>query len=361
MEDVNEASMQLTAELLRVSKACIPNKMVTVRPDDKPWFTNELRKLLRQKKRVHSQAKVINTPELWGKFRELRNTYCREIAKCKLEFKERKYTHLFSNNNLNDKKWWHVLKETLGQTSSSQFPPMNRENEIIVDNKEKAEAFNNFFAEASDIDDTNHQLPADNMRAPNQLDHIEISETDVSDQIQILNVNKAYGPDELPPRILKEANAFVSKPLAKLFNKSLQTLTFPSIWKRANVLPVFKKGAQNILGNYRPISLLSINSKIFEKIIFKYVYNHFKDNFLISIWQSGFQPSMSTVTQLTELYHQFCKAVSDGKEIRVVFLDISKAFDRVWHKGLLFKLKDTNHVFCTHFYFNVLKGKRDVT
>jgi len=100
-----------------------------------------------------------------------------------------------------------------------------------------------------------------------------------------------------------------------------------------------KKGAKNILGNYRPISLLSINSKIFEKIIFKYVYNHFKDNFLISIWQSGFQSSMSTVTQLTELYHQFCSAVSEGKEIRVVFLDISKAFDRVWHKGLLWKLK----------------------
>ena len=216
---------------------------------------------------------------------------------------------------------------------------MNCENEIIVDDKEKAQAFNNFFAEASEIDDSNHPLPAVNFRAHNQLDHIEILESDVSDQLQILNVNKAYGPDKLPPRILKEANAIVSKPLAKLFNKSLRAKTFPSIWKKANVLPVFKKGAQNILGNYRPISLLSINSKVFEKIIFKYVYNHFKDNFLISVWQSGFQPSMSTMTQLTELYHQFCKAVSDGKEIRVVFLDISKAFDRVWHKGLLFKLR----------------------
>ena len=78
--------------------------------------------------------------------------------------------------------------------------------------------------------------------------------------------------------------------------------------------------------------------KVFERIVFKYVYNYFKDNFIISIYQSGFLPGMSTVTQLLEVYHSFCKAVDEEKEIRVVFLDISKAFDRVWHKGLIYKL-----------------------
>jgi hypothetical protein len=80
-------------------------------------------------------------------------------------------------------------------------------------------------------------------------------------------------------------------------------------------------------------------AKVFEKIVFKYLFNYFRDHFLISVWQSGFLPGSSTITQLTELYDQFCKAVADGREIRVVFLDISKAFDRVWHKGLLHKLK----------------------
>ena len=104
-------------------------------------------------------------------------------------------------------------------------------------------------------------------------------------------------------------------------------------------MPIFKKAENFITTNYRPVSLLSILAKVFEKIVFKYMFNHFRDHFLISIWQSGFLPGSSTITQLTEIYHQFCKAVSDGKEIRVVFLDISKAFDRVWHKGLLHKLK----------------------
>jgi hypothetical protein len=78
---------------------------------------------------------------------------------------------------------------------------------------------------------------------------------------------------------------------------------------------------------------------VFEKIVFKHLYNYFRDHFLITIWQSGFLPGSSTITQLTEIYDQFCNAVNSGKEIRVVFLDISKAFDRVWHRGLLYKLR----------------------
>ena len=77
---------------------------------------------------------------------------------------------------------------------------------------------------------------------------------------------------------------------------------------------------------------------MFERIIFKHVYNHFRDNALINKWQSGFLQGSSTVTQLLEMYNQFYSAIDEGKDVRVVYLDISKAFDRVWHKGLLRKL-----------------------
>ena len=80
---------------------------------------------------------------------------------------------------------------------------------------------------------------------------------------------------------------------------------------------------------------------MFERLIFKYVFNHFKDNDILSAFQSGFKPGDSSINQLTYLYNSFCKAIDAGKEIRVVFFDISKAFDRVWHKGLLVKLNAT--------------------
>jgi hypothetical protein len=139
--------------------------------------------------------------------------------------------------------------------------------------------------------------------------------------------------------MLKEAGPSIIGSLTKLFNCSLVTGIFPSLWKKANVTPLYKKCEEYITTNYRPVSLLCILSKIFEKIVFKYLFNYFKSHFKIALEQAGFLPGSSTVTQLLELYNQFCQAVTDGKEIRIVFLDISKAFDRVWHKGLLSKLK----------------------
>ena len=84
---------------------------------------------------------------------------------------------------------------------------------------------------------------------------------------------------------------------------------------------------------------LNSESKLFERLVFKYLYNHLRDNNLLSSLQSGFIPGDSTVNQLTYLYNTFCQALDSGKEVRAVFCDVSKAFDRVWHGGLLLKLK----------------------
>ena len=99
-----------------------------------------------------------------------------------------------------------------------------------------------------------------------------------------------------------------------------------------------KKEDKNIIGNYRPISLLHISSKVFEKCIYKHIFNFIRD--LITEHQSGFTINDSTRNQLLHIANMFSKALNEaGKEIRVIFFDISKAFDRVWHRGLLFKLK----------------------
>ena len=99
------------------------------------------------------------------------------------------------------------------------------------------------------------------------------------------------------------------------------------MWKLANVTPIYKKGDKQLVTNYRPISLLPICGKLFEKIIFNN--------------QSGFRPGDSTTNQLLYLVNEIHEAFENSKslEIRAVFLDISKAFDKVWHEGLIFKLK----------------------
>ena len=104
---------------------------------------------------------------------------------------------------------------------------------------------------------------------------------------------------------------------------------FPTPWKDANVTPVDKKKDKSLPSSYRPISLLNQLSKVMERCVHKQVYNYINTNHLITPLQSGFIPGDSTTYQLLHTYHRFCEAVDSGKEVRVVFCDISKAFDRV--------------------------------
>ena len=112
------------------------------------------------------------------------------------------------------------------------------------------------------------------------------------------------------------------------------------MWKLANVITIFKKGYKQLIKNYRSISLLPICGKIFEKIIINNLYNYLNTNNLITKNQSGFRPGDSTTNQLLYLVNEIHLAFDDPKslEVRAVFLDIPKAFDKVWHDGLLFKL-----------------------
>ena len=113
------------------------------------------------------------------------------------------------------------------------------------------------------------------------------------------------------------------------------------MWKIANVTPIFKKGDKQLIKNYRPISFLPICGKILEKIIFNNLYAYLHRNNLITKYQLGFHPGDSTTNQLLYLLDEIHQAFDSTKslEVRAIFLDISKAFDKVWHDGFIFKLE----------------------
>ena len=140
-------------------------------------------------------------------------------------------------------------------------------------------------------------------------------------------------------RMLKICDKSICKPLELIFQSCIKHGKFPNEWKMANVVPVHKKSDKQILENYRPVSLLPICGKVFERLIYNSLFEYFIQNDLISPYQSGFKPGDSCTNQLISITHEIYQSFDDGFEVRGVFLDISKAFDKVWHNGLIYKLK----------------------
>ena len=198
---------------------------------------------------------------------------------------------------------------------------------------------NDFFAEQTVLNEINASLPADSPQPPYGLDSLSTTPQEVEMILKSLKLGKAAGPDSINNRILKELAFPLSFPPCDLFNFSLSSGKVPSIWKEANVTPIFKKEDPSFISNYRPISLLSTIGKVLEKIVHKNIFNFIRDHEILTTLQSGFIPGDSTVNQLVDIYNTFCKALDEGKEVRAIFCDVSKAFDRVWHKGLLYKLQ----------------------
>ena len=135
--------------------------------------------------------------------------------------------------------------------------------------------------------------------------------------------------------MVKLYNASLCKPLHELiFKPCLESGKFSLEWQKSNLNPAQKKGDKQILENYCSISLLSLTGRIFERILYSIMFEFFTKNDLISHSRSEFKPRVSYINQLFSITHEIYESFDDGLDGCDVFLDISKAFDEVWHKGL---------------------------
>ena len=174
------------------------------------------------------------------------------------------------------------------------------------------------------MDEDNVTLRAiDNYIVNEPISSLVFTTDEVKAILRTLPVGKAVGPDGISNRILRELASELSTPLATLFNQPVHQGKVPISFKIAHVCPVHApKGggdASNVC-NYRPISLLSNLDKVFDRLVFKHVFNHLRDNNILPSFQSGFIPEDSTTNQLTFLFNTFCQALDAGKEVRAVFV-----------------------------------------
>ena len=164
-----------------------------------------------------------------------------------------------------------------------------------------------------------------------------VSVARVSEILSNLNVRKPAGPDGIPPKLLKIAAPVIAGPMTKLFNYCIDVGEWPCQWKLSNVTPVHKKDDETSKTNYRPISVLSVIPKVFEKLQFDQLYSVFTPVFSDNM--SGFLSGHSCCSSLLKLTDDWRQALDNKKDVAVVAIDLSKAFDSICHNLLLAKLK----------------------
>ena len=331
----------LTESILNTLSNFCPNKIVIRRFKDKPWMTNEIKQKLKEKAKVYKKYVKNNFDP---GYKQLLDEKIQQTSKLVMDAKERYFRgqgKKLLDPSLGPKKYWSILNNFLQNKNIPIIPPLWENGSYVSDCAEKAEIFNNFFASQCTPLDTDSILPSFQLRTRHTLSDVLFDDETILGIIRSLNPNKSSGWDSISPRMLKICDSSIVKPIRIIFETCLKTGIYPNKWKMSNVCPIHKKKSKNDKSNYRPISLLPILSKIFEKIIFESLYSYFTKNNLLVSCQSGFIKGDSCVSQLLSITHTIHKNLDANPSLdtKGIFLDMSKAFDKVWHEGLIYKLR----------------------
>jgi hypothetical protein len=174
-------------------------------------------------------------------------------------------------------------------------------------------------------------------------EHKLTSPSEVIEAIKGLKVGKTPGPNGVHNRALRNLPKRAITFLTKLFNAVLRRQYIPPAWKHAHVVSILKQGKVPTLpSSYIPISLLDTVGKLFEKILLARVLRQVKERGLLRDEQFGFRPRHNTALQLGRLVERVNRNFDERRKTGAVFLDVAKAFDTVWVKGLLYKLTILN-------------------
>ena len=216
---------------------------------------------------------------------------------------------------------------------------INEEGLITNDDREKCNILNKFFSSVFTKEDSSNIHNFDfNDKIPS-LDNCFITVSDMENALNNLNPNKSPGPDNIHPKLLKNASKSLASPLKTLFDHSLLEGSIPSEWKCAEIRPILKKGDKTQPGNYRPVSLTSVVCKLMESFIKNVLNKHLIDNNILSKEQFGFVSGRNTITQLLVTLNDWMQNLDDNFDVDAAYMDFRKAFDAVPHQRLLTKLK----------------------
>ena len=323
--EVEEAWQSIKEKILEQMNKHIPKAESKKQKRLTPCWMNK--KVFRRiKKKYHAFKRYLITRQ--GKDYE---KYIKQRNKCTREIKKAKKKHeknIANECKENPKKFWKYVndkcKSNVGISSLK-----DKNGNLLTSDKERAEILNDFFTSVFLKEDTSNlpNISEGEFSKGEFIKDIIVTKEEVEKKLKALISDKAQGPDQIPPRVLKELHKELAEPLTILFRKSIESGIVPSDWKFAEVTAIFKKGNRTDPGNYRPVSLTSICCKILEQFVRDSIVDHMTDNNLYSECQHGFRKKRSCVTQLLEVHEKLTDMIDDGKSIDIIYVDFKKAFD----------------------------------
>lgn len=312
-----------------------------------PWITKGIKASIRVRNKLQKQHLAAKSKAKKDKIYKTFQAYRTKIISLIRKSKKKYYEDFFKEKRNDLKKTWVGIKEIISNKQQSKhiINCIQNNNKLITKTKEIANTFNDFFVNIprkidEKITKTNTSIYR-YLKDPN-LNSFYLRPTtpdEIQKIIKKMDNQKAVGPNSIPTKILKLVKKEMSIPLSSIVNLSFEMGIFPTKLRIGIVIPVHKRESQLLCNNYRPITLLSNISKIFEKATYQRLYSFLEMNNILYPQQYGFRNFHSTNHALIEITEKIRQAIDQGEFTCGIFLDFQKAFDTVNHEILLQKLR----------------------
>ena len=383
---VKEQANEMTKILHSALKKFVPVKKIIIKPSDQPWVISYTRLLMRKKNRnYHLYKKIsfayLNAQNMHGTTHETitrlkdkkdkafkkANNSAIESKKANLRVKNAFFNTVNStmqNHEISAKKKFSILTKLMKSQKLSAIPPIISQNEVINDAKRKSDIFNDLFTAKASVEGNDDPAPVleplDSVLE--SLEQINTSPIEISKILrQLKRSNSSHCG--IPGKFLNMIATPLSFSLSRLLNNCFEIGHFPDIFKISHVTALWKRsGLKSDPANYRPIALLPSLSKAAEAVIHKRLLDHFTKNNIISNRQAAYLKGDSTISQLLYIIDLIRKSWGKGNITQGIFLDVSAAFDKCWHKGILAKLKQAKvDGSCLDLFTSYLENRKQCT
>ena len=351
--DVNHAWDLFSTTLLKIIDDVAPMKQIRLKSRTEPWMDDTILESIRTRDQLlYDFKKDRSNADLYKQYCRVRNKIQRDIKRAKADY----FSSKIDEHKNNPKKLWQQLK-ALGYSTKTKEQcrvVLEIDGETCFDSTKVANHINTFYTTVASnlvkkLPLTKNEFCTDSQKFKKFYADKGITECIfklspvtidfVFSELCKLHPNKSTGLDNIPAKFLRDGASVLKDPITSIINLSILTNSVPDDLKCARVTPLFKKGCRSVVGNYRPISILSVISKILEKSVYSQLNQYLTDHHLLYTHQSGFRGTYSTDTCLIHLTDHVRAQVSRGNYTGMVMLDLQKAFDTVNHDILCNKLR----------------------